>query len=91
MDMFPCNPKSEDETFLIPEARNNQNIEFNYFPNYEPQEISNKDLDVTDGLIRFNDQDVKYFLSLFQPTSQNLHQIVKLIFHSYENKFCDNS
>ena len=91
MDIFPCNPKSEDETFLISEARNNQNIEFNFFLKSEPQEISNKDLNVTDGLIRFNDQDVKYFLSLFQSTSQNLHQIVKFIFHSYGNKFCDNS
>lgn len=28
-----------DESFLIPEARTNQNLQFNYFPNYEPQEI----------------------------------------------------
>lgn len=80
MDMF--SEINYDESFFIPEARTNENLQFNYFPNFEPQEISNKDFNVSNEIIKFSPQDIQYFLSLFQPTSTNLNQFIKNIFHS---------
>ena len=54
-----------DESFLIPEARNNEHTEFYFFSNYEQVEISNKDFNVNQFFHKFNEQDVTFFLSLF--------------------------
>lgn len=75
-------PTLLSDDFLIPEARQMENINENVFPQYQGQEFHDRDLEINTNLIQLFPDDVVGLLNLFEPTLENLTTSIKYIFRS---------
>ena len=75
-------PTFLSDDFLIPEARQMENINENVFPQYQGQEFHDRDLEINTNLIQLFPDDVVGLLNLFEPTLENLTTSIKYIFRS---------
>ena len=75
-------PTFLSDDFLIPEARQMENINENVFPQYQGQEFHDRDFQINTNLIQLFPDDVVGLLNLFEPTLENLTTSIKYIFRS---------
>ena len=75
-------PTLLSDDFLIPEARQMENINENVFPQYQGQEFHDRDFQINTNLIQLFPDDVVGLLNLFEPTLENLTTSIKYIFRS---------
>lgn len=84
MDMFDRVRREivDEDDFFVIEAREEDNIKENVFPECFPEEKSDKDFEVNTNTLILHQSDVANFLSLFESNYENLTKIIKFVFKS---------